>query len=93
MPIFHLPLCPSFYLAAFPSQIDNLRVEGHFRPKLHVSWPGFAMRSILDSKRVCIPTEMRINPYTAWRLRQILPLDFHIYLYIHHQGLLQPLPV
>ena len=89
VPIFHLPLCPSFYLAAFPSQIENLRVNGHLRPKLHVSWPGFAMRSILDNTRVSIPTEIRINPYTAWRLRQILRSKFNMHFYIHHKGLLQ----
>ena len=72
VPIFHLPLCPSFYLAAFPSQIENLPIKGQLRPNLHVSWPGFAMRSILDNTRVSIPTEIRINPYTSWRLRQIL---------------------
>ena len=54
LPVFHLPLCPSFYLAMFPSRIASIRDEGHLRPRLHVLSPGFVMRSILDQKSVSI---------------------------------------
>ena len=91
--VIQLPMCPSFYVARFPTDTIDIRVYGYLRPSLHISWSDFQIHSVKDMKDVHMPRKLKVGLITAWRLRHLIRSgNPSIYLYISHQGLIQPLP-
>lgn len=89
--LVQLPMCPAHFKIHLPGDVNNLSVTGCLRPKLHVSWPNFCVKSTLSNKTVDVPSQISVSLFTAFKLRSILHRPYHVYIYKVHKGLMTPL--
>jgi len=61
IPIMQLLLLPRYWEINYANIIDNIRINGHFNPKLHVYWPDF-VRNVNTTQIQSIPTMLTLKP-------------------------------
>ena len=91
IPIFSMPLCPTYWDVQYPNIIDNLTVVNYFRPKLHISYPNFTVRNKNTSQFISVPEIIDLNIFQACTLRSILKQPFSAYIILLHQNIKCPI--
>ena len=87
--IHSLPMCPSNYQIQVPESITGLEVTTKcFIPTLHVSMPGCIIKNTITDESIHIPSEIKLNIWTSFKLKKILSKPFFTYLYTSHSGIL-----
>ena len=86
-----LSMCPELLKIHIPIDINNLRVSGTLRTKLHASWTGFSVQNLLSDKIIIIPTDVTIPILSAIKLRKILQQPYHVFIYKSHNNVMTSL--
>ena len=81
-----LPICQASFKVHVPFDISNLMVHGTMKPKLTVSWSNFAVQNLQTNKIVCVPHEIPVSIFKAFKLRKILQQPYHVFVYQTHNG-------
>ena len=86
VPIFTLPLCEEYYNIQYPETVGDLSINGFIYPSLAISWPNFMVTDIASQRTIRIPSQIKIKPWTALRLRRIIDGTFFLKIRIIHNG-------
>lgn len=90
--VHSLPMCLSNYHIQVPESITGLELSNDcFFPKLHVSWPGFAITNTLTDEKITIPSEIKVSLWTGIKLKKTFSKPFFTYLHTYHSGILSPI--
>ena len=84
--VMALPICQASFKVHVPFDISNLMVHGTMKPKLTVSWSNFAVQNLQTNKIVCVPHEIPVSIFKAFKLRKILQQPYHVFVYQTHNG-------
>ena len=90
IPIKSLPLCPSFWKVQLPSSIKSIDVQGYLFPTVYFEWSDFKIINKTNNQTIIITNIFRLNPVSAYKLRQVTKKQYDAYFYWSHNAWLQP---
>ena len=90
--ILMLPICPDYCHVQVPNDITDLHViKACLSSKLHIDWPGFAVRNTLTGDIIEIDSVVNITLLQAYHIKHILRQPFFVYIYKRHHGMMIPM--
>ena len=91
IPIKSLPLCPSHWCVALPSNINNIEIHGKLFPKAYFTWSDFKLINKNTDNEIKIGKSLSLSWYNAIKLRKITKKIYNVFFYWEHNGWLEPI--
>ena len=87
----NLPLCPSFWTVHPPQTVESIQVKGKFWPVVHFKWEKFKIVNKTNEQTCIISQNMKINFFSARKIKTITNKPYDAYFYWSHGGWLEPI--
>jgi len=80
---------PDFLLIRSNSTLTDLQITGHWRPCINYMWPAIFVHDLTDVSTILTHCA-RITLYQAFLLRTIVTQEYVTFIYLMHNGTIQP---